>query len=221
MNYPLCGFGLYDGNVGLLDLRTAELICITETSPHPTSRNGRESDKVDEAIVCLNGEYDGGGVTSIDLQLGVMVTGGRDGRVYVWELRGLRKEGFEFGRPKPHVLRAGGVVGGVLIGEDNGERNVWEYLGGAMRGVQGLFLTLLNFERRRYNHEHVRNCQNFHEGAGWGIRGTDEEVVRQPDSLRCEITLGKRRRRAFVLGRVGRRQNNKAGWQNTKNRIRA
>ncbi|GMH95568.1 hypothetical protein TrVE_jg3663 [Triparma verrucosa] len=119
LNYPLCGFGLYDGNVGLLDLRTAEIICITETYPHPTSRNGRESDKVDEAIVCLNGEYDGGGVTSIDLQLGVMVTGGRDGRVYVWELRGLRKEGFEFGRPKPHVLRAGGVVGGVLIGEDN------------------------------------------------------------------------------------------------------
>lgn len=83
---PYCLCGLFTGSLTIIDTSNNLVKSEVLETDHRQYRHNRESDRTDPQITCLNGDYDGGGITAVAYghTSNVCYTGGREGNVIVW-----------------------------------------------------------------------------------------------------------------------------------------
>jgi len=104
--WPAAAVGTASGGVHMANLATGD-VTASVSNAHPAYLESAADQ------MSLLGDYDGGGITALDLSGGLIVSGGRDGVARVWELgegKGHERELRECG-----TLKAGGVVSAVRV----------------------------------------------------------------------------------------------------------
>lgn len=97
--YPLAVCGSASGNLYLADLqRGEELDCLVQLHAAQVDDNENPPDKIEEALECLYGQTDGGGVIAVAMKDDLIVSAGREGSVRVSAISGQEEEVYKGSR---------------------------------------------------------------------------------------------------------------------------